>query len=354
MTNRNKLGITLNLADARGKELFFQLVSKSDGFVIGYSAGTISRMGIDFPVLREHKPDLVMISMPGWGERGPYEGYATYGSGGDAWMGHQHLRNFPDLDLSQSTAAVHSNAANAVTVAFAMLAGLNYRDRTGKGQFIDLSQAEVLIAHLPAPYLDWVMNNRIDQPIANADPDAVPMGAYPCSGDDAWAVIIVRTDEQWHSLKKALANPIWANDARLDSIAGRIAARGEIDAHLREWTSLLTPQQVFEQLQAVGVPAAPVYQADGPPSDPHLLDRGFYRWVTHPLTGQYRRPGPLFDLKATPAQFRRHSNLLGEHNHDVLCGLLGVKEEEYHALIEANVIGTEYNPAFNVDPEDRV
>lgn len=353
MTNRNKLGITLNLADARGKELFFRLVSKSDGFVIGYSAGTISRMGIDYPVLREHNPELVMISMPGWGERGPYEGYATYGSGGDAWMGHQHLRNFPDLDLSQSTAAVHSDAANAVMVAFAMLTGLHHRRRTGKGQFIDLSQAETLIAHLPYPYMDWVMNNRVDQPLGNSDPDAAPMGCYHCSGEDAWAVIVVRTDEQWQALKQALGEPQWASDPRFDSAAGRIAARDEIDTHLAEWTSLLTPYQVFEQLKAVGVPAGPVYQADGPPNDAHLQERGFYRWVTHPLTGQYRRPGPLFDLKATPVQFRRHTNLLGEHNQEVLCGLLGVTEEEYDALIAANVVGTEYNPAFNVDPEDR-
>jgi crotonobetainyl-CoA:carnitine CoA-transferase CaiB-like acyl-CoA transferase len=197
------------------------------------------------------------------------------------------------------------------------------------------------------------MNNRVDEPLGNSDPDAAPMGCYPCSGDDAWVVIVVRTDDQWQALKRVLADPAWANDPRFDSVAGRVAARDQLDSHLAKWTRTLTPDQVFEQLKAMGVPAGPVYQADGPPNDPHLQERGFYRWVTHPLVGQYRRPGPLFDLKATPVQFRRHTNLLGEHNEEVLIGLLGVAEEEYDALIEANVIGTEYNPAFNVDPEDR-
>ncbi len=353
MTNRNKLGITLNLADQRGKELFFRLTGKSDGLIIGYSAGTMFRMGFGYDVLREHKPDLVMISMPGWGERGPYQGYATFGSGADAWGGHHYLRGYPDLDPSATIASVHNDAPNAVTIAFAMMSALHYRDRTGKGQFIDLSQAEVLLNHLPRAYMDWVMNNRIDEPIGNVDPDVSPNGCYPCAEPNSWVAIVVRTDEQWRGLRRALGDPAWAAETRLESVLGRIRHREEIDVQLRAWTSGLKPYEAFERLAAVGVPAGPVNNVDGPPTDPQLAARGFYRWVTHPVTGQYRRPGPLFNLKATPVQFRRHTNLLGEHNHEVFCGLLGLSEGEYESLVEANLIGTEYNPEFNVDPEDR-
>jgi crotonobetainyl-CoA:carnitine CoA-transferase CaiB-like acyl-CoA transferase len=115
----------------------------------------------------------------------------------------------------------------------------------------------------------------------------------------------------------------------------------------------MSPYEAFERLRAAGVPAGPVYNVDGPPHDPHLQARGYYRWVLHPVTGQYRRPGPIFNLKATPVQFRRHTNLLGEHNHDVFCDLLGLSEEEYQGLIDAELIGTAYDPNFNVDPEDR-
>jgi crotonobetainyl-CoA:carnitine CoA-transferase CaiB-like acyl-CoA transferase len=220
-----------------------------------------------------------------------------------------------------------------------MTTGLHYRDRTGKGQFIDLSQAEVLLNHMPRPYMDWVMNNRIDEPIGNVDPDIAPNGCYPCSEPDSWVTIVVRTDDQWQRLKQALGNPEWANYSRFDSVSGRLQAREQIDAHLREWTQTLTPYEAFERLQAVHVPAGPVCQVDGPPTDPHLAARGFYRWVTHPVTGQYRRPGPLFNLSATPVQFRRHTNLLGEHNHEVFCDLLGLSEDEYQGLIDADLIG---------------
>jgi crotonobetainyl-CoA:carnitine CoA-transferase CaiB-like acyl-CoA transferase len=248
---------------------------------------------------------------------------------------------------------VHLDASVAVTIGFAVLSALHYRDRTGKGQFIDLSMGEVLINHLARPALDWVMNNRVDQPIGNVDPDIAPNGCYPCSEPDSWITIVVRTDEQWRSLKQALGNPAWADDQRFDAVAGRVEAREEIDAHLRVWASTMTPYEAFERLQSERVPAGPVYNNDHPLSDPQLVARGFYRWVTHPVTGQYRRPGPLFNLTATPVQFRRHTNLLGEHNHEVLCGLLGLSQAEYEALVEAHVIGEAYDPAYSTDAADK-
>ena len=111
----------------------------------------------------------------------------------------------------------------------------------------------------------------------------------------------------------------------------------------------MTPNEAFAKLQAVGVPAGPVYHVDGTLGDQHLNERGFYRWVTHPITGQYRRPAPPYTLTRTPAQFWRHTNLLGEHNHDVLCELLGVSEEEYDDLIARGVIGNSYRPEFAID-----
>ena len=353
MVNRNKLGITLNVADPRGKDLFLRLVSKADALVVGYSAGTLSRMGFDYEILREHKADLVMLSMPAWGERGPYQGYAAYGSGPDALNGHHYLRGYPDLDPSATTACIHADALGAIGMPFAVMAALHYRDRTGKGQFIDFSMSEMLLNHLARPYMDWVMNNRIAEPVGNADPDIAPNGCYPCADADSWVVIVVRTDGQWCGLKEALGSPSWADDPRFEAVSGRIRHRDEIDARLCEWTRTLTPYDAFVRLQAVRVPAGPVYHVDGPPSDPHLKERGFYRWVTHPVTGQYRRPGPLFQLRNTPAQFRRHTNLLGEHNHEVLCGLLGLDEAQYEALIEAQLIGESYDPVYTMDAEDR-
>ena len=353
MANRNKLAIALNASDPRGLSLVYRLVATADAFLIGYTAGTAARMHLDYDTLVRCKPDLVMLSFAGWGERGPYQGYATLGSGVDAWAGHHYLRAYPGTGAPHATSSVHSDAPGAVTIAFAVMAALHYRDRTGKGQLIDLSMGDMLVTHLARPAMDWVMNNRVDQPIGNVDPDRSPNGCYPCVEPDRWIVIVVRSDDEWRELKRAMGNPTWADSTRFDSILGRIEARAEIDAHLSDWTAQRTAYQVFEQLQAAGVPAGPVYNADGTLDDPHLRARGFYRWVTHPVTGQYRRPGPLFTLKRTPVQFRRHTNLLGEHNYEVLSGILGLSEEECEDLISANVIGDAYDPSFTTDAEDR-
>jgi crotonobetainyl-CoA:carnitine CoA-transferase CaiB-like acyl-CoA transferase len=201
--------------------------------------------------------------------------------------------------------------------------------------------------------MDWVMNNRIDQPTGNVDPDKAPNGCYPCAEPDSWVTIVVRNDDEWRGIKQAMGSPAWADTAEYDSVGGRIAHRAEIDANLSEWTKQRSAYDAFTELASASVPAGPVYNTDATFNDPHLKERGFYRWVTHPVVGQYQRPGPLFGLKRTPVQFRRHTNLLGEHNQEVLCGTLGLSEQEYEDLIEANVIGDAYDPSFTMDAEDR-
>jgi benzylsuccinate CoA-transferase BbsF subunit len=256
MTNRNKLGICMNVLDPRGKELFLRLISIADAFVIGYSAGTATQMGIDYRLI-QHKPDLVMLSSVAWGERGPYQGYSTIGAGPDAWAGHHHLRAYPDQDASTTRQSVHLDASVAVTIGFAVLSALHYRDRTGKGQFIDLSMGEVLLNHLARPALDWVMNNRVDKPIGNVDSDCAPNGCYPCSEPDSWVTIVVRTDEQWRALKKAAGNPAWADDLHLDSVIGRIRAREEIDARLPSGPPPSPPMRCLSASRPSGCQQAP-------------------------------------------------------------------------------------------------
>jgi len=326
IANRNKLGISLNVAKPKGKELFYRLVGLSDAFLIGFSAGTAARMQIDYQTLVRFKPDLVMLTFAGWGEKGPYQGYATLGSGPDAWTGHHYLRGYPGLDPTSTGPSYHADSVGALTIAFALMAALRHRDRTGEGRFMDLSMAEILLTHMPRPLIDWAMNNRLAEPAGNVDPETAPNGCYPCKDEDSWAVIVVGTDQHWQGLKKALGSPDWA------------AAREEIDAHLRAWTARRTHVEVMHALQAEGVPAGPVYRTDETFADPHLAAREYYRWVLHPVTGQYKRPGPLFGLPKTPVQFRRHTNLLGEHNKEVFCGLLGLSEDQYEELLATRVI----------------
>lgn len=349
IANRNKLGIALNAVHPQGRDVLLRLVALADGFVVGYSAGTLARMGLQYADLAPLRPDLVMVSMPGWGEAGPYQGYATLGSGLDAFAGHQHLRSYPDLGPASVQGIFHSDATGALALAFALMAGFYYRQRTGKGQFIDLSQAEVLLSHLAGPLLDWGLNRRVRQPTGNADPLAAPHGCYPCREPDSWVTIAVRTDEQWQTLVEALGKPQWTEDHSLRAAAGRAARRDEIDANITAWTRQRTPLEVFELLAPRGVPAGPVYSAAELLADRHLEARSFFHLVRYPLLPPFQRPGPLWKLPRSPSDVYRETNLLGEHNREVLCGLLGMSEAEVEALASAGVIGESYTPASETD-----
>jgi crotonobetainyl-CoA:carnitine CoA-transferase CaiB-like acyl-CoA transferase len=182
---------------------------------------------------------------------------------------------------------------------FAILTALHYRDRTGKGQFVDFSMAEVQLTHMPRPIIDWVMNNRVDEPIGNIDADIAPTGCYPCAERDSWVVISVRTDAQWLGLKEAMDRPEWADDQRFDSAEGRIASRELIDARLREWSDAVLGRWA----QAFRVPAGRC--AVTMTANDASKERG-YRW-SRILVGQYRRTGPLFGLRARRCSSKAHN-----------------------------------------------
>ncbi len=351
LSNRNKLGITLNLRHEAGKDLFLRLVGVSDAFVVGYSAGTITNMGLDYETLRRVKSDLIMLSMPGWGERGPYQGYVTLGSGLDAWAGHYYLRGYPDLDPSETGQIYHSDATGALAVAFAILTALHHRDQTGKGQFIDLSQSEVLLTHLARPIMEWVMNNRVVPPAGNQEPLAVPHGAYPGKEPDSWLVIAVRNDDHWRRLGTVTGPTVWQglDSQQLATATGRLSLRQAIDERLAAWTRQFSPSEAAQLLQQAGVPAGPVYNVDGPSEDTQLAARQFLITAPDPLIGPYRRPDTPWRMQKTPLPYRHHSNQLGEHNRAVLCGILGLSDEEFRHLEEMQVIGDAYKPGADVD-----
>src|SRR5262249_49534877 len=156
---------TIDLTRPEGLAVFKDLVKISDILMDNYAAGTLDRMGLGWEVLSKVNPGLIMLSMPGWGATGPYRGYISYRSHVDAMSGQTWLRGYPDADPSLTSNIVHSDAVCGAQAPFAVLAALASRLRTGRGQFIDLSQAEVLMTHLGEYFLDYSMNGAAQQPI---------------------------------------------------------------------------------------------------------------------------------------------------------------------------------------------
>ncbi len=354
MSNRNKKGITLDLSRPKGKEIFKRLVAASDIVIEGYSAGTMQNLELDYPVLREVKPDIIMLSAPGWGEDGPYQGYVTLGNSIDSYTGHHLMRGHPGDDPTLTTPSVHSDAVVAATIPFAALTALHYRMRTGKGQWIDMSQAEGLLPNLGWAWMDYAMNGRSPTQMGNRDRRMAPHGCYPCQGEEEYVVISVSNDDEFARLCRTIGRPELLGDPRFADVPSRFENQDELDRIIGEWTSQHTHYEVMKDLQAAGVASGPVMRDYEAYSDPHLEARGFYETVTHPVAGTHRYPGMLWKMPSTPISIRIPPTALGQFNEYVYIELLGLSKEEVATLETERYIGTEYAPDASIDARDRV
>ena len=341
MANRNKYGVTLNLAHPRGLAVFERLAAITDVVCEAYAAGAMERLGVGYQRMKEVKPDIVMVSMPGWGVQGPYKGYVSLGSGIDGFTGHHALRGYPGTDPTVTPVAQHADAVGAVTLAFAVLAALYHRNRTGEGQWVDVSQVEAFLPHLGRPFMDHVMNGRPFTPAGNRDDHMAPHGCYPCSGDDNWVAITVSSDSQWRALVRVMGDPDWARDPAFSDSLSRHRNQDLLDRHIREWTGSRDKKAVVSTLQEAGVPAQAVLDDVDLYSDPHLAARGFFQRIQHPVIGEHRYPGYLWTLGGSSPPVDIPPATYGEHNRYVYGTLLGMTDEEMDDLEGQGVIGDE-------------
>lgn len=342
---RNKLSCTIDLTHPRGRELFWHLVPLCDIVYENNAPETMEKLGITYETLRAARPDIIYVQVPGYGATGPYRNYRALGVHLEGAVGHTLLRTYPDLDPSQTSAVYTGDYLAGAVGAFAALLALHYRRRTGRGQHIDLAQAENAIAMLFQAYMDYALNGRIQTSLGNRDPAAV-QGCYPCreEGRDRWVVITIRTDEEWQGFCRALGDPDWAHDPKFADPAQRRRHQDELDRHIADWTSQHTSYEVMHILQRHGVPAGAVMDAKDACEDPHLNARGFFQELHQEDCGTHRYPGLLWRYSRTPMSIRRGPVRLGEDNEYVYKELLGVSEEEYRTLEAQGLLGTDYAP----------
>ena len=342
MANRNKLGITLNLKDPRGMALFKKLMGKADALLTSFTAGTGARLGVDYASVVRMNPDIVMLGMSGWGEEGPYQGYAALGSALDGFTGHHALRGYLDTDDSTTPLIQHTDATASVMAVFAILAALNYRRRTGRGQWIDMSQVETFLHHLGGPFMDYVMNGRNPERWGSRHPRHAPYGCYRCGGEDQWLVANVTSEEEWRAFCAATGNEEWLRDSRFADEEHRRRNADDLDEAIEGWTRQRDKMRAMEILQAAGVPAQAVLDDADLYRDPHLKERGFFQEMNHVAAGVHRYPGFLWNLTAVKQAAPLPPNTLGQDNDYVYGQMLGLRDEEIDGLRADGVIGEEY------------
>lgn len=339
--NRNKMGLTLDLSSQRGVEAFLDLVSVSDVVFTNYAYGVMDRLGLGYETLRNVKPDIIVLFTPGYGNTGPYKTHKSMGMAIDALTGHTALRGYPDLDLATNSLVHHPDAVGGVTAVFAVCTALFHRARTGRGQFIDLSQAEAFMPHLGEMFLEHGMKGADRKRGGNRHPNMAPHGCYPCAGDDKWLTIAVRDEHEWKSLCEVIGSPELADDERFSGLRARLDNQDELDEVISEWTSSRDRHEVADLLQKEKIPAGPVLDCGGDTyGDPHLQARDYFQVVTHPEAGTYPMSGPIWNLASQESKRHEPAPTLGQHNEDVLRDLLGMSSAELRRLEEEKVIGT--------------
>ncbi len=334
--NRNKLGIALDLMHPRGKDLFKDLVAISDVVLENFSARVMPKLGLDYPVLRQVNPRLVMVSIASQGLTGPERHYVSVDPILQALSGLASLTGPPGD--APKIIGMFSDPLAAVLAAGAALAGLLARQQTGQGVHIDCSQREMLTSVMGSALMDYAMNGRVATTQGNDDSTQIVQGCFPCQGERGWVTISIDTEGAWQRLCGVLGHPDWMSEPRIADPVQRRQHRQEIQRHLAEWTRTRTKFEVTQQLQAAGIPAGPVLNAKELFEDAHLQERGFFEVCTHPEAGTHPYYGRPMHFTKTPLHNNRPAPCFGEHNHYVFGELLGLSDQEMTDLIREGIM----------------
>lgn len=334
--NYGKKSLTLNLKDPRAQRICLELVRMSDVVAENFANGVMDRFGLGYNDVKRVKPDIVMLSISGFGHTGPFKDYVAYAGIASAFGGLNSVTGY-EGGHPEAIGGGWGDLLSAKFGAFMVMAALEQLQRTGKGAYIDLSMGQVIASLIPEAIMDFTMNQRCQSGRGNRDSGAaVPHNAYPCKGRDSWAVVAATDDEEWRALCGVIGRPEWESDSRFGDAYRRSKHQAEIDEAIAEWTSRLTNQEVMDTLQNAGVPAARSSTIDQLAQDPQLATRD--RYVQMP---DYRI-GVLNDLRL-PGLTEGNSAYLpapkpGEHNEYVLKELLGMTESGICRLEEDDVI----------------
>ncbi len=332
----NKLSVTLNFASPKGLDLARQLIAKSDVFVENLAGGSLIRRGLGYEDLKKIKPDIIMLSTCMQGQTGPYASHAASGHKLSALSGFNHISGWPDRPPAW-IAAYTDNIAPCYNIV-AILAALDYRRRTGKGMFLDMSQNEGGVQFMAPAILDYTANKRVAGRVGNQYPYAAPHNAYRCKGEDKWCAIAVFTDEEWSSFCNVIGKPAMAKNPKFSTLISRKEHEEELDRLVNEWTINHTAEEVMNLMQAGGVAAGMVEAAEDQERDPQLKARHFFWELDRPEGGKFLSPaGVHFLLSKTPYELKRPP-ALGEHNDYVFKELLGLSDSEVADLIKQKVI----------------
>jgi crotonobetainyl-CoA:carnitine CoA-transferase CaiB-like acyl-CoA transferase len=336
--SRNKLAACMNLETPEGREAAVALIAMSDVLVENNSNGTLEKLGLAQDALLEINPRLIVARMPPLGMTGPMSSYLGYGPNFNSLVGIAAMDGYEGETPDTAGENYHMDEAAPAGLAFAVLAALLDRDRTGRGGLIEFAQAENVMQEVGEFFLDLQFNHRNPPLRGNSDPHML-QEAFPAAEDDRWVAISVRSDRDWDALTGVIGAPGWAADG--STAAARLDRAAELRAHIADWTRTLPAAQIVARLQQAGVPAGEVMTETRLLDDEHLAARDWFKERSHPSVGTYRYPGNPWRASGFEVAFGRVLPGFGEDNEYVYKTLLGYSDERYDDLVRRGLVTTE-------------
>lgn len=334
--NTSKYSMTLNLKHPRAREVVDRLIRWADVINANFTPGTLSKLGFGYEYMRGVKPDIIMAEASAYGQTGPLAREWGLDGTGAALSSYLDLTGWPDR-APVAPNIPYGDVVLPCLTAMAIVATLDYRRRTGKGQYIDASMIEVCIHQITSALLDWESNKHLQTRNGNRIAYAAPHGVFPCQGDDRWCAIAVFTDQEWTAFCHAIGDPSWIKEQRFATLNSRKENEDALEELLAEWTKQRSGEGIMQIMQAAGVPAGVVQtMQDLMEHDPQLKERKFLVPLKHPVMGVFGHPTPPYKLLKTKAQVKT-SPCLGEHTEYVCTQFLAMSNEEFVELSQQGV-----------------
>ncbi|HEX5148568.1 MAG TPA: CoA transferase, partial [Candidatus Limnocylindrales bacterium] len=334
--NRNKRGVTLDFRDPEGRELLRRLAGEADVLIENFRAGTMDAMGLGWETLHEVNPRLIMASISGFGQSGPYVDYAAFDMIVQAMSGMMDMTGEPDRP-PVTTGTFLIDYATGLYTAFGILGALRARDRTGRGQHLDMALLDTAFSFLVTAIPDWLLLHRRMERRGNRDRYCAPTNLFT-SKDGRYVFVAAATDGLFPRLAKVIGREDMLTDPRYATNVERMKRIEETEQILGAWVAERTADEVVALVRGAGLPCAKVATIDEVVEDPQIRHRDMLVEVDHPTVGSVPMHGLNVRFSETREVIRRPPPLLGQHNEEVYGEWLGMPSDEVAALAERGVI----------------
>jgi len=337
-TCRNKKGITLNLGEQKGKEIFQKLVKQSDVVIESFGPVANKKLGINYQSLKHIKNDIIAVSISAFGQDGPYANRLGFDSIAQAMSGLMWVTGFPEENKPVRLGVSFTDIAAGVYGALGTLCALRYRDKTGKGQLVDISLLDSAVSFTESIWGEFKIAKQIRPKVGNANILAAPYDTFKTK--DGWVAVGTGTSRQWKSLCKVTGREDLTEDPKFRTIKDRCQLESIrfFSEWLGGWIAEKTVNEVVERLNDAGIPCGPVNTIPEAFSDPQIRARKMIVEFDRPGIGKIPVVGIPVKLSETPGEIKTLDPAIGEHNEEIYCNLLGLTPEQILQLKEEGVI----------------